>query len=354
MFKGAEISAPPKDWKAWMLPFRQEEPTKAPEIITQPKVEEPKQEISTKPLDIFLQLSANTPGYEMDSNLMDLRDSLSVEELAEAVKIRPDIPLNAKQERDVYDYIRENSAWRIPKNSEQWLNLGGAVAKFPIDMTVAFGETLAGVAKGAVKMTRDVALGEITGKDYNLAWQLHEQLPPRARERVTERIGEYYPQTGYTGGGLEFTGKEYLDLVMEEYTPEQREQILATQQNVIEKTKAAPMAFVSPAVDLPYQLAKLGQKMGAGGIEGWDLLSESAGLNSYDTSFERWKARKNFEGAAYEFESLNPTAYHRYLDFIAPAVNAVATSSIGTVEDYMREYNYGLDGYQARQRPRRC
>lgn len=340
MFKGAEISAPPKDWKAWMLPFRQEEPTKTPEIITQPKVEEPKQEISTKPLDIFLQLSANTPGYEMDSNLMDLRDSLSVEELAEAVKIRPDIPLNAKQEREVYDYIRENSAWRIPKNSEQWLNLGGAVAKFPIDMTVAFGETLAGVAKGAVKMTRDVALGEITGKDYNLAWQLHEQLPPRARERVTQRIGEYYPQTGYTGGGIEFTGKEYLDLVLEEYTPEQREQILATQQNVIERTKAAPMAFVAPAVDLPYQLAKLGQKMGAGGIEGWDLLSESVGLNSYDTSFERWKARKNFEGAAYEFESLNPTAYHRYLDFIAPAVNAAAASSIGTVEDYMRDNNF--------------
>jgi hypothetical protein len=340
MTRGAEISAPAKDWKAWMLPFKQEEPTKAPEIITQPKAEEPKEEVSTKPLDIFLRLSADQAGSEMDANLMDLRDSLSTEELAEAVKLRPDMPLNAKQEREVYDYIRSNSAWRIPKNSQEWLNLGGAVGKFPIDMAVMFGETLVGVGKGVAKGVRDVALGEITGKDYNLAWQLHSQLPVRARERVNERIGEYYPQAGYTGGGVEFTGKEYLDLVLQEYTPEQQQEILKTQQDVTDRAKAAPMAFVSPAVDLPYQLAKLGQKMGAGGVEGWDLLSESVGLNSYDTSFERWKARKNYEGAAYEFESLNPTAYHRYLDFIAPAVNAVATSSIGTVEDYMRDYGY--------------
>jgi len=257
-------------------------------------------------------------------------NSLSPAELSAVKQQREDIVFTEELDRKVYDYQRPLKA-AVPTDEASWLNI------FPKTIDLA-GKAASGFATFGLSAATggvEAAVGSMdalaSGSDEGMANQLIFQLPEDRKKVVQEKVRAAELDPNYSSAQL-------LEIVLQEYSPEQREELLKKREDIVNKAKAIVPSYLASAVDQPYQLAAVGQKVGAGGIEAFDLLNETMPWGSREKSFQNFRARSLFNGAKMWYENKNPTPYHRYLDAVSPLISSLAQQDIGTVEDYMEDF----------------
>jgi len=305
-------------------------PTRVP-----PPPEKQLEEAPEDPVDLFLSLTAGVPATNFGGEEIDFLATLDDKELSRVATAREDVPLTAEQERRVFEYQRATSPWRVPKTSEDWYNLTEAVVDFPANAAKVFGETLAGVAKGTGKAVYRLQDAAFSASDYEVARRAFQKLPKETQDRLNK-------VRGAVPGGFQNTknipDSEWLKMVLAELPESEAKAIQEEQSEKLERAREVPYSFFDPAIGLPVSTAQLALKVQQTGVSSWDKLAETVGLQSEDTTFERWRNRRQFDGAMYQYNMERPTSYHKFLDVIAPAITSVAKSNLPSVEDYMREH----------------
>lgn len=331
VFKGAEIGPKDENVPIYELP----EPSaaqKTPKLIGEAPKEEPAapEKIPTRQPEIFLYLVRGKQGFDLSPQEQEMLNSLSPAELSEVKQQREDIVFTEELDRKVYDYRRPLKA-AVPTDEASWLNI------FPKTMDLA-GKAASGFATFGLSAATggvEAAVGSMdalaSGSDEGMANQLIFQLPEDRKKVVQEKVRAAELDPNYSSAQL-------LEIVLQEYSPEQREELLKKREEIVNKAKAIVPSYLASAIDQPYQLAAVGQKVGAGGIEAFDLLNETMPWGSREKSFQNFRARSLFNGARMWYENKNPTPYHRYLDAVAPLISSLAQQDIGTVEDYMEDF----------------
>jgi vacuolar-type H+-ATPase subunit H len=281
MFKGAEFRAPDQGVMAWLL-GEEKAPLKSPKIIGEAPKEEPAptEKIPTQQPDIFLYLVREKQGFDLSPQEQEMLNSLNPEELSQVKNQREDIIFSEDLDRKVFEYRRPTGA-TVPRDGASWLNIFPAAAELAgtaASSVVDFGLS---AATGGVEATVGYMNAFASGTDQGLANQLIFQLPEDRQKVIQEKIRAAELDPAYSGDKL-------LEIVLQEYSPEQREEILKKKENIVQTAKAILPAYVSSAVDKPYQVAAVGQKVKAGGIEAFDLLNETMPWGSREKSFQNF------------------------------------------------------------------
>jgi len=336
MFKGAEFRAPDQGVMAWLL-GEEKAPLKSPKIIGEAPKEEPapSEKLPTKQPDIFLYLVREKQGFDLSPQEQEMLNSLNPEELSQVKNQREDIIFSEDLDRKVFEYRRPTKA-TVPRDEASWLNIFPAAAGLAGTAASSVADFGLSAATGGVEATVGYMNAFASGTDQGLANQLIFQLPEDRKKVVQEKIraAELDPT---------YSEQKLLEIVLQEYSPEQREEILKKKENIVQTAKAILPAYVSSAVDQPYQVAAVGQKVNAGGIEAFDLLNEAMPWGSREKSFQNFRARSLFNGARLFYENKNPTPYARYLDALTPVIESLAQYDIPSVEQYMEDYGYSKE-----------
>lgn len=294
-------------------------------------------------VDTFLALTQGRPSHEWGAGEINLLGTFEEKELDKLASLRKDLPLTETQQRKLFDYQRKDGVG-IPDTAEEWYNLAEGTVDFVAGAGTGLLETAVGGIKGLAKGGYRLGDAAIKGTDYSVAINTYSSLPEDAQARVREKLGSI--QGGFWNPkGL--PDAEVKQIVLAEVPKEKAEAIQQDQNTKLELARQVPFSFLDPAISLPYSAAELATKIyqtntGPFGIiptniQAFDNIAESMGLQSEDTTYDKWKNRMMFEGAMEQWNMKRPTSYHKFLETITPAIAAISKTYLPTVEDYMRE-----------------
>jgi site-specific DNA-cytosine methylase len=337
---------------------KEELPKAVPSALPAPTpVKEPEVDLS-KPSNIVLSVIGDKDEAEFTPADRDLIKSLDAADLNEFTKGRPDVFLDDDQERQIFNYqreLRKSSPYaKIPSNWEEWYNLGAAASEDLADVGVMTADLLGSVLKGGAKAV-EYGAPALLGMTSEYAEALAaEKLLPEDKKAEIENWRKRAWQIANTPvkGGEEqnpdaYTDAKYLAKIKENLTPEQ---IAGIEKDFAEKrlkAKQVPFSYTSELASLPESVAFTATKVASGGMQLWDNASEKFGLQDEETSFQRYKARREVDTAQAKLSKAEPRTWARVMDtYYAPVLKSFSSLIHPSVKEYMIMYPE-LSSYEA-------
>lgn len=329
------------------LPKATPSPLPSP-VATPPK--EPELDLN-KPSNVVLSILGDRDQEDFDAADLELIDGLEDgKDLYELSKARPDISLNTDQARKIFEYQRTASPYtKVPENAADWYNLTDAALEDVGDVLSMTGEMVWGGMKGAAKAVQygtPALLG--MNSTYAEALALEKKLPPEKRGEVEawRKRAWQIASTPLKGGEQpspdSYTDEKYLQKVKENLPPEKATEAQKTEQEFQEKrykAKQVPYSILDELAGLPISLNFLGTKVGTGGMQTWDNISEKFGLQDKEKSFENWLARNEIDTAQAKMMKAEPRAFARVVQtYYAPAMKSFTNLLHPSVKEYMIMY----------------
>lgn len=305
----------------------------------------------TKPSNVVLSILGDKDQEDFDAADLELIDGLEDgKDLYEFSKARPDISLKTDQARKIFEYQRTASPYtKVPENAADWYNLTGAASEDVVDIFKTTGEMVWGGMKGAAKAVRygtPALLG--MNSTYAEALALEKKLPPEKRGEVEawRKRAWQIANTPLKGGEQPnpdaYTDEKYLQKVKENLPPEKAQEAQKIGQEFQKKrykAKQVPYSILDELAGLPISLNFLGTKVGTGGMQAWDNISEKFGLQDKEKSFENWLARNEIDTAQAKMMKAEPRAFARVVQtYYAPAMKSFTNLLHPSVEEYMIMY----------------
>jgi len=332
---------------------KEELPKATPSPLPSPAAapaKEPEIDLS-KPSNQVLSIIGDKDQEDFDAADLELIDGLEDgKDLYELSKARPDISLKTDQARKIFEYQRTASPYtKVPENAADWYNLADAASEDVVDIFKTTGEMVWGGLKGATKAVQygTPALLGMTST-YSEALALEKMLDPEKRQEVEEwrKRAWQIASTPLKGGEQPnpdaYTDEKYLQKVKENLPPEKAQEAQKTEQEFQEKrykAKQVPYSILDELAGLPISLNFLGTKVGTGGMQTWDNISEKFGLQDKEKSFENWLARNEIDTAQAKMMKAEPRAFARVVQtYYAPAMKSFTNLLHPSVEEYMIMY----------------
>ena len=323
-------------------------PSRLPSPAATPE-KEPEIDLS-KPSNQVLSIIGDKDQEDFDAADLELIDGLEDgKDLYEFSKARPDISLKTDQARKIFEYQRTNKLdAKVPQNPFDWYNLTG-VAEDVGDVLKTTGEVIWGGLKGAGKMIQ-YGTPSLLGKDstYSQALALEKMLAPEKRQEVEawRKRAWQIASTPLKGGEQPspeaYTDEKYLQKVKENLPPEKAQEAQKTEQEFQEKrykAKQVPYSYFDELAGLPIKLGFMGTKVGVGGMQTWDDVSEKFGIQDKEKSFDNWLARNEIDTAQAKMIKAEPRAFARVVQtYYAPAMKSFTNLLHPSVEEYMIMY----------------
>jgi hypothetical protein len=327
------------------LPKAVPSPLPAPAPVKEPEID------LTKPSNQVLSIIGDRDQDDFDAADLELIDGLdNGQDLYELSKARPDISLSTNQLRKIFEYQRTASPYtKVPQNAADWYNLTDAALEDVGDVFSMTGEMVWGGMKGAAKAVQygtPALLG--MNSTYAEALALEKKLPPEKREEVEAwrkqawQIANTPLKSGEQPNPDAYTDEKYLQKVKENLPPEKAQEAQKTEQEFQEKrykAKQVPYSILDELAGLPISLSFLGTKVGTGGMQIGDNISEIFGLQDTEKSFENWLARNEIDTAQAKMMKAEPRAFARVVQtYYAPAMKSFTNLLHPSVEEYMIMY----------------
>lgn len=327
------------------LPKATPSPLPSPAPVKEPEID------LTKPSNQVLSIIGDRDQEDFDAADLELIDGLdNGQDLYELSKARPDISLKTDQLRKVFDYQRTASPYtKVPENAADWYNLTDAALEDVGDVLSMTGEMVWGGMKGAAKAIQygtPALLG--MNSTYAEALALEKMLDPEKRQEVESwrRRAVQIANTPVKGGEQQspdaYTDEKYLQKVKQNLSPEKSQEAQKIEQEFEQKrykAKQVPYSFLDELAGLPISLNFLGTKIGVGGMQSLDNLSEKFGIQDKEKSFENWLARNEIDTAQAKMIKAEPRAFARVVQtYYAPAMKSFTNLLHPSVEEYMIMY----------------
>ena len=327
------------------LPKATPSPLPAPAPVKEPEID------LTKPSNQVLSILGDRDQEEFDAADLELIDGLEDgKDLYELSKARPDISLNTNQLRKIFEHQRTASPYtKVPQNAADWYNLTESALEDVGEVGVMFKDMIWGGMKGAAKSVQygTPALLGMTST-YAEALALEKKLPPEKRGEVEawRKRAWQIANTPLKGGEQpnpdSYTDEKYLQKVKENLPPEKATETQKTEQEFQEKrykAKQVPYSILDELAGLPISLNFLSTKVGTGGMQTWDNISEKFGLQDKEKSFDNWLARNEIDTAQAKMMKAEPRAFARVVQtYYAPAMKSFSNLIHPSVEEYMIAY----------------
>ena len=319
-------------------------PVPAPVPAPTPK-KEPEIDFS-KPSNIILSVIGDKDEEQLTLEDINLISTLDPKELYDFSNSRPDITLDDDQQRMLFKYKRESSPYKIPTSSEDWLNLGEAVLDDIGEVGVLTEEIVGSTLKGTAKAAEygvPYLLGMTT--DYAEAKSAEKLLPADKKEEVENwrkrawQIANTPLKAGEKPNPESYTDAKYLAKIKENLTTEQVAEVEKEFEEKRLKATQVPFSYTEELASLPESVAFTGTKVGTGGMQLWDNISEKFGLQDEETSFERYKARRLVDTAQAKLFKAEPRSWARVMDtYYAPVLKSFSSLTHPSVNEYKIMY----------------
>jgi predicted GNAT family acetyltransferase len=253
------------------------------------------------PQSVFLGQVAEKKAPELDTFDIQSLNSLQPEELHDVAMARKDIPLTDQQLRTAYDFHKNKSA------SDQNYGTPSSLREF-MDMTNRWVEPI----------------GEVGNDVAHTLWSA-----AKGAGKLAYRTADFAfaPDMSFA------ENRKY-------YTPEQQAE-LKRQQDIKRKSlEDAWQSAVDPIIGMPEELAWIGTKLGAGGMDWYDRASEAVGLQDHEKSFQNFKNRRAVESAQAQYYMDHPTALGRTLDLpiVKSGLEAIVKHDMPTTQEWMASH----------------
>ena len=307
------------------------------------KAQEPEIDL-TKPANQVLAVIGDKDEDNFNDEDRQLVSTLTTgKDLFDFSKQRPDIMLDDNQKRMVFDYQRESSDYKIPKNSEDWYNLGSAIVEDVDSLRDVTADLFGSALEGGTKaLARGIPYLMGSTSTYAKALDAKELLPPEKQAEVEawRKRAWQIANTPLKGGEKPnpnaYTDQRYYEKIKEFLPKTQVEQLDEKFETKQYEAKQVPFSTTSELIALPEYLAFLSTKLGSGGMQLWDDASEKFGLQDKEKSFERWKSRNEVDTIQAKWLKAEPRAYARVVQtFYAPAMKSFFDLMHPSVDDYM-------------------
>jgi hypothetical protein len=336
--EGATISAPTP------APAPAPAPTPAPITEKEPEID------FSKPINIVSTVIGEKPDEQFTLEDRQLIETLDPENLYEFKKIRPDVTFTEKQNRQIFEFERqkrESSPYgKVPTNAEEWFNLGINVTEDAGDIFETLVKSLEQGAYGAGKAVVQGAPALVgMTSDYAEAKAAEKLLPEDKKAEVESwrkrawQIANTPVKGGEQPNPDAYTDAKYLAKIKEYLTPEQSASIDKEFEEKRYKAKQVPYSLTAPIAALPPSITWTAQKVGSGGMQTWDNVSEKFGFLSKEDAYNRWSARNEVDTAQAKWLKAQPNEWKRFVDtYYVPTLKSFSSLTHPSVKEYMIMY----------------